>query len=136
MIAHDLPFFKKLNLLNVVARETAPEQEKKNVDDLFNAIAARNEERILMAHSAFEPAENESVQFRRTTASHAKIKVHDPLWTKKQFEDASVKLNEACEKLKALRPTLTYKVDEGRTELISHYLYTPFSTWVPREPSG
>lgn len=123
VIAHDLPFFKKLNLLNIVAHETAPENEKKNIDDIFKAIAAHNNNRILMAHSAFEPAENDLVQFRRTTASNAKIKVLDPLWSKKQFEDAFVKLNETYQKLRALRPSLTYKVIEGRPELIRHYLY-------------
>jgi hypothetical protein len=90
-----------------------------------------NDNRVLMAHSRFEPAENEGVQFRRTTASQGKVAVLDPIWTKVQFEDAAAKLSRIREALNGLKPRLTYKVAEGRSEIFLNYLYAPAANWVP-----
>jgi len=68
VVTHSLDFTKKSNILRTIAVATAPKDAKKSVDKLFNRIADHNEERILMAHSGFEPAANEAVQFKRTVA--------------------------------------------------------------------
>ena len=131
VVANSVDFFRKLNILRTIAQATAPENEKKSVEKLFSAIAEHNNNRVLMAHSVFEPAADESVQFRRTIAKDGKVKVQDPLWSKNDFEEASAQLKKTCDGLAQLRPTLTYKVVDGRPELVNHYLFTPFSTWVP-----
>jgi len=64
VVSHSLDFFKKVNLLKIVANETAPKEDVDELQDLFNDIAKLNEGRILMAHGAFEPAPNDAVQFR------------------------------------------------------------------------
>jgi hypothetical protein len=60
------------------------------------------------------------------------VTVQDPLWSKKTFEEASAQVRNTCDRLAQLRPTLTYKVVDGNPELVSRYLFTPFSTWVLR----
>ena len=55
-------------MLLTVALETAPEPDKGGVEKLFSAIAAQNDDRILMAHYTFELAAGDGVQFRRTVA--------------------------------------------------------------------
>lgn len=131
VVAHSLDFFKKVNILRIIALDTAPTEERKPTEKLFSAIAAQNDNRILMAHCPFEPSDDQSVQFRRTVAKDGKVKVKDPLWSKKQFDEASADLNGIREKLNKLKPRLTFKVVDGRSEIFSHYLYAPFSTWVP-----
>ncbi|MFK9738637.1 hypothetical protein ACJENG_24855, partial [Escherichia coli] len=68
VVSHSLDFFKKVNLLKIVANETAPKEDVNALQSLFNDIAKLNEGRILMAHAAFEPAANDGVQFRVTSA--------------------------------------------------------------------
>lgn len=131
VVANSVDFFRKANILRTVAFETAPPEEKDAIGKLFSAIAKENENRVLLAHSAFEPAVDGGVQFRRTIAKDGKVKVHDPLWTKQQFEQASVRLKDIQTKLTKLKPQLTFKVTKGHSELFAHYLYTPVSTWVP-----
>ena len=132
VVAHGIDFFRKANLLRTVALETAPEAERGCIGKLFSAIAEQNNDRILMAHGVFEPAAEEGVQFRYTVAKDGKVKKHDPLWTKQNFENSYKRLRDIREKLMELCPRLTLTIsEEGRTQIFSHYLYTPASTWVP-----
>ncbi len=94
VIANSLDFIRKVNLFRTVALETAPEPEKEGVGKLFSAIAAQNDDRILMAHSTFELAADDGVQFRRTVAKDGKIKKEDPLWTKQKFEQSYNRLHD------------------------------------------
>jgi hypothetical protein len=124
VIAHDIDFFRKVNLLKIIALETAPETEKESIGKLFSAVAEENNDRILMAHSRFEPAAAEGVQFRRTVAKGI-VKKLDPLWTKQDFEDSYKRLRHIREKLTALTPTLTFSINkEGRTEMFHNYIYS------------
>jgi hypothetical protein len=68
VIADNLEFFRKANLLLTVALETAPQPEKEDVEKLFRAIAEQNNDRNLMAHSTFELAADDGVQFRLVQA--------------------------------------------------------------------
>jgi len=134
VIAHDIEFFRKLNLLKIVALETAPETEKESIGKLFSAVAKQNDHRNLMAHSRFEPAADEGVQFWRTVAKGIVKKV-DPLWTKQDFEDSYKRLRNIREKLTELRPTLTLSINEdGPTRIFHHYLYAPDSGWISGPP--
>jgi hypothetical protein len=131
VVSNSVDFFRKANILRTIAFETAPPEEKDAIGKLFSMIAKENDNRVLMAHSSFEPANEEGVQFSRTVARDGKVTVHDPLWTKQQFEQASARLTDIQGKLAKLRPKLTFKVTEGRSDVFAHYLYTPASTWVP-----
>jgi hypothetical protein len=124
VIADNLEFFRKANLLLTVALETAPQPEKEDVEKLFRAIAKQNNYRNLMAHSTFELAADDGVQFRRTVAKDLKIKKQDPLWTKQEFEQSYTRLQDIRDKLTKLRPRLTLS-DESKTQLFSNYLNTP-----------
>jgi hypothetical protein len=130
-VAYSIDFFRKANLLQTVALETAPEAEKKDIEKLFSAIKEQNDNRVLMAHNVFEPVADEGVQFTRTVAKKGKIKKPDPLWTKQKFEDSYKRLRGIREKLTELSPRLTITSEEGRTRIFHHYLYTPASSWVP-----
>lgn len=124
VVSHSLDFFKKVNLLKIVANETAPKEDVDALQNLFNDIAKLNEGRILMAHAAFEPAANDGVQFRVTSARGGAVKVRDPLWDKKQFEDVYAKLQRTRESVKKVRPSLTVTISpEGKSELLSAYTY-------------
>jgi hypothetical protein len=109
VITHDIDFFKKLNLLKIVAVEQTPPEEKKRVENIFNAITIHNDIRQVMAHSRFEPRENGSVQFRRTVAKGGKVTVQDKdhLWDVGKFTKEFEKLEELRAKLNALKHKLT-----------------------------
>lgn len=126
VIANNLDFFRKVNLLRTVALETAPQPEKGDINKLFSAIAEQNDDRILMAHSTFELAVDDSVQFRRTVAKDGKIKKEEPLWTKQKFEQSYKRLQDIRDKLTKLHPRLTLS-DESKTQLFSNYLNSPVS---------
>jgi hypothetical protein len=128
-VVHSIDFFKKVNILRIIANDTAPEEEKPKLKDVFSAIASQNNSRLIMAHCPFESAPDEGVQFKRTTANDGKITVHDPLWTPKMFADASKKLNELRDVLRGIRPRLTLTIGERGSKL-SQYLYTPASNFI------
>jgi hypothetical protein len=136
VVANSIDFFRKANLLQTVALETAPEPEKNSIGKLFSAVAKRNDDRNVMAHSVFEPAADEGVQFRRTVAKDGRVKKSDPLWTKQDFENSYKSLHDIREKLTKLSPMLTLSINEDRrTRIFHHYLYTPASSWVPVPPT-
>jgi hypothetical protein len=59
-----------------------------------------------------------------TSARGGAVKVRDPLWDKKQFEDAYAKLQRRRESVKRVRPSLTVTISlEGKSELLSAYTY-------------
>ena len=93
--------------------ETAPQREKEDVNKLFNAIFEQNNDRNLMAHSTFELAADDGVQFRRTVAKDGKLKKEDPLWTKQKFEQSYERLQDIRDRLTKLRPRLTPIPDLG-----------------------
>jgi hypothetical protein len=128
VVANSIDFFRKANLLQTVALEIAPETEKNSIGKLFSAVAEENSDRILMAHSVFEPAANEGVQFRRTVAKDGRVKKSDPLWTKQDFENSYKRLRDIQEKLIELCPRLLGLSAEGRSQIFSHYLA---SSYVP-----
>ncbi|MFX6218492.1 hypothetical protein ABTF55_22085, partial [Acinetobacter baumannii] len=45
VVSHSLDFFKKVNLLKIVANETAPKEDVNALQSLFNDIAKLNEGR-------------------------------------------------------------------------------------------
>ncbi len=124
VVAHSVDFFRKVNMLRTVAVELARGADKKMVGKVFNRIAELNLDRISMAHSPFEPAADEAVQFRRTVAKDGNVKKQDPLWSKQKFEDAYKQMGEVTANLKKLRPSLTISISEdGKTLLVSQYMY-------------
>lgn len=124
VVARSVDFFRKLNMLRTVAVELALESDKKKVGKVFSKIAEQNQDRILMAHSPFEPAPDEAVQFRRTVSKDGNVKKQDPLWSKQDFENAYQHMSEVRAKLKELRPSLTILIsDDGKTQLVSQYMY-------------
>ena len=104
VVAYTVAFRKKVDMLQIVALETAPSEEKKGIKTLISAIDDQNKNRNLMAHCSFKPAKDEAVQFKSTVATGGKVKVRDPLWTKLQFEQASAKLKKIQEELGRLKP--------------------------------
>jgi hypothetical protein len=119
VVAHSVDFFKKWSLLRFVAIEKTPPRGRERVRNIFSGIEEQNRNRILMAHCRFEPAANDSVQFRRTVVK-AEIKIDDPLWSPQKFEIEFKKLDDLRAKLIGLKPL---KTDEDRTsELISGYM--------------
>ena len=107
VVAHSLDFFKKLNILWIVAIELTPSEKKERVEEIFKAIAKQNDNRQIMAHCRFEPV-NGSVQFRRTVARDGKVKVQDKdhLWSSEKFEKAFLELDDLRTKLGELKPQL------------------------------
>jgi hypothetical protein len=111
VIAHSVDFFKKLNLLHTVAVGQTPPKEKQRVKKIFDDIAKQNNDnRVVVAHSRFEPALKGSVQFRRTVARDGKVEVQDQknLWTVAKFTEEFKKLDELRTKLNELKPRLTW----------------------------
>ena len=71
-----------------------------------------------MAHSPFELADDDGVQFRRTVAKDGKIAKQDPLWTKQKFEGAYKRLQDILDKLRKLRPSL--KLSDAQLQSLFH----------------
>jgi hypothetical protein len=121
VIAHSIDFMRKWNLLKTVALGQTPSKRKKRVAKIFSAIAIHNDNRVVMAHSRFEPGIKGSVQFRRTVAKGGKVEVQDQkhLWTVDRFTGECEKLDKLRAKLNKLKPELTVKYDRnGRSELL------------------
>ena len=133
VVVNSIPFFNKANLFGTIALGTAPDDEKEGIKTLFNKIADENQNRVLMAHSRFEPAKDEAVQFWRTVAKDRELKTQDQVWSKQKFEQASKRLKKIKDKLAKLKPTLTFEISEEGTRILTHYLYEPGSRWVPLE---
>jgi hypothetical protein len=125
VLIQSLSFRRKAGLLQTAALETAPPEEKEGIAELFKAIDEQNKHRNIMAHWPFDPATNEDVQFRRAAAKDTQP------WPKQKFEECYNRLREIRGKLTEMRPRVTIRISERGTEIFSHYLYTPSSTWVP-----
>jgi hypothetical protein len=86
----NIDFNRKINLIetmvNLQAPDKAPEWQK-NATNLLKAIKGKNDPyRQIVAHSSFEPAENNSVRFKRTVAK-GKLQRNEPVWTKTMFDN-------------------------------------------------
>jgi hypothetical protein len=128
VIPNEIDFAKKTNLFLIAAIETAPAAEKGDVEKLCNKIMAQNNDRQVMAHNSFEPAANDGVQFKRTTAK-GKIRKDDPLWSKQKFEQSYKALQDIRQELTEFRPRLTASINkEGNTQILQHYLSRPASS--------
>ena len=53
VLSQKLDFAKKVTLLKTIAMETAPPEEKQDIDTTFKAVWKQNENRLLMAHCSF-----------------------------------------------------------------------------------
>jgi hypothetical protein len=85
----NIDFSRKVNLIKTMvdlqASDKAPAW-RTNGSDLLKAIRGINDpHRQTIAHSSFEPAENNSVRFKRTLAK-GKLQRDEPVWTKAAFE--------------------------------------------------
>jgi hypothetical protein len=120
VIADSMTFHIKANCFGTIAIKLAPKEEKKELEKLINEIIHEaSSNRNMMAHSRFELADGEAVQFRRTTARERKVTTHDPLWSKEDFEKKSKRFMEIAERLRKIRPTLVIEFKEkGPPELM------------------
>jgi hypothetical protein len=88
-----MDFFKKLNLLWVVANQQATNDEaRKFVGRPFKAVSAINSDRQLVIHSSFEPAPAGGVQFKRIVPKKGRVRVDDQVWGDKKFEEQYTKM--------------------------------------------
>jgi len=90
ILTANIDFSRKINLIETMvhlqASDKAPEWQK-NATSLLNAIKGKNDPcRQIVAHSSFEPAENNSVRFKRTVA-RGKLQRNETVWTKTMFDN-------------------------------------------------
>ncbi len=90
ILTANIDFSRKINLIETMvhlqASDKAPEWQK-SATSLLNAIKGKNDPcRQIVAHSSFEPAENNSVRFKRTIA-RGKLQRNEPVWTKMMFDN-------------------------------------------------
>ena len=102
-----IDFMKKWSLLKTVALGQTPQKRMKRVERIFNAIATRNDNRVVVAHGRFDPLTKGSVQFK------------NQLWNADKFTGEFRELDRLRAKLKELKAELTVEYDEdGRSELV------------------
>jgi hypothetical protein len=122
VISSGIDFSKKVNILTIISSETALPEDSKNNESLFKKIFKQNDNRKIAAHCVFEPA-GDGVQFTRTTSNNGRITTHDPIWTKKYFEDAYEELKTIRDGIKTLRPSLTVSFNLNGSHLVTNYFY-------------
>jgi hypothetical protein len=94
IITANIDFSRKLNIVRTaVNRQQKPKGQgilSIDADNTFKRIASMNDDRQVVAHSAFE-SEADGVKFRRAVAKKH-LRHDDPHWTEKDFKDRFAKL--------------------------------------------
>lgn len=86
IVTVNIDFNRKLNIVDcAVAYQNDNTSNRIETTVDFGKIRAENDQRQVIAHSAFEPEGPEAVQFKRSTARD-KLAKSDPRWTKQMFE--------------------------------------------------
>jgi hypothetical protein len=103
IITANMDMNRKLNIVqSMVDLQSKPPEWRSWATDLLNQIRGLNSpSRQIVAHSTFEPFENGSVRFKRTTAKET-LKRDAPVWSTKKFNDDFLKLEECATKLTQL----------------------------------
>ena len=98
-----MDFGKKLNLLWAVANQQATNDKGREfVDNTCKAVFAVNDDRLLVIHSSFEPAQTGGVQFKRTVPKKGRVRVGDQVWGDKKFSDQYTKMKKLADDLDKL----------------------------------
>jgi len=88
IVTSNLDFSRKVSIVRSAVNEqnSSPDLEwlRTEIKDTFGAILAMNDQRLVVAHSAFEPGQTGGVQFRRATARNELRRV-DPYWDEAKF---------------------------------------------------
>jgi hypothetical protein len=103
IVTGSVDFAKKVNFVRTSAYEQAGnENDKQFAEKTCTDVFDINNVRQIVIHSSFEPAQDGSVQFRRTVARDGRIRVDDQVWDDKKFSkhcSAMVELEKALDKL-------------------------------------
>jgi hypothetical protein len=83
-------------------QQAGNESDKQFADDTCDEVFKINNLRQMVIHSSFEPAEDGSVQFRRTVARDGRIRVDNPVWDDKEFSKHYSTMSEVETKLDKL----------------------------------
>ena len=107
VVTANIDIFRKVSIVrtacNVIFGEGSP--ESREADTTMKKLAKLNDERIVLAHSPFEPDGTGGVQFRRTIARQ-KLDRQDPVWPAAKFESGCLDLQKVAEELEAILTTL------------------------------
>jgi hypothetical protein len=88
IVTGSVDFAKKLNFVETSAdQQAANDVDRRFGKDTCDDVFAVNTARQIVIHSSFEPALNGRVQFKRTVASHGRVRVDDPVWDETKFSD-------------------------------------------------
>jgi hypothetical protein len=86
VITGSVDFLKRFNFMRTAVLWQAKDSERGEVEKILNKVFGHNDDRLVMAHSQFEPV-GDGVKFTRVVARGGKVEIPDETWFKKDFED-------------------------------------------------
>jgi hypothetical protein len=121
IIRGSVDFFKRLNMLETwTLIEIADLKERERVAKIFSGVKKQNDNRQVIAHSAFAPTNDEGVEFSRVVARDGKITEPLETWSDKKFVEENEKIQKLVLELAAavenIKPAKHYilQLDTGR----------------------
>jgi hypothetical protein len=120
IVTGSVDFAKKVNFVRTSAYQQAGnEKDKQFADETCDEVFKINDVRQIVIHSSFEPAQDGSVQFKRTVAKDGTVRVYDQVWDDKVFSKHYSTMSELETKLDQL------------IGLIKAVKQVPFDWYVP-----
>lgn len=102
IVTANFDFYKKLQVMRcAVDLQTKAGKQIRKAKRTFSGIGEMNDDRQVVVHSAFGPAEPDGVQFRRRVAK-GKLKSEALLWSEKELEQRFKKLQRLETSLKQI----------------------------------
>jgi hypothetical protein len=136
-----IDFAKKLKLVKLSAdTQISDPAEKEKAHNICSEVYKVNDDRNIIAHSDFDPAAGDGVQFRKRPTKDGRVLDVGPLWSDTQFNASYGKMTALEADLNQLIKNL--KPDEAAVKWIIPGLLPelpaflqPASSWVPSPPN-
>ena len=105
----------KITIVSAMIESQMSGPKRTQLQKLLNKIWAINDDRVVIAHSTFTAAENNSVKFERLSLNKDGYELKTPIWTKSDFdrrfkhmEKWSTTLGNLVEQLEPYVPSLDF----------------------------
>ncbi len=110
VITGSIDFAKKADIVRTCAnRQASNDTDKEFAEATCSRVFAVSLDRIIVAHSAFEPDPSGGVQFKRTVSRDGRVRILDPHWGEGKFGSAFAEMTELEARLdnliQRIRPT-------------------------------
>jgi hypothetical protein len=98
LVTGSVDFLKRFNFMRTAVLWAAKGDERARVEKVLNQVTKHNNDRLVVAHSRFEPS-GDGVKFTRVVARGGKVEIPDETWSKKDFDDKYSAMQELRDQL-------------------------------------